>query len=102
MITSNIINNKGNEALNQYTIEDLNFVKFQSYNSLIAIYDKNTKILTFGCDWDYSPTTLKHLKIWLTNNCYSIYNGLEYHKNGKATLQYAIDNDIIQYDGGMR
>ena len=39
---------------------------YQSYQSLIAVYDKNTGNLFINWDkWDYSKTTLKHLKLFI-------------------------------------
>lgn len=42
-----------------------------SYNSKIAVYLSNMKYLDIGKNWDYSQTTLKHLKHFI--NTYTAY-----------------------------
>ena len=45
---------------------------FQSYKTLIVIYNQSTKELYINYHyWDYSKTTMKHLKIFI--NTYTIY-----------------------------
>ena len=47
---------------------------FQSYQSLIAVYDKATGNLFINWDkWDYSKTTLKHLKMFINEWTSFIY-----------------------------
>lgn len=39
---------------------------FQSYNSLVAVFDADTDILYVSWHyWDYSKTTLKHFKMFV-------------------------------------
>lgn len=40
-------------------------IKLYSYNTLIATYNPNTEELSFTGYWDYSQTTLRHLKDFL-------------------------------------
>tara|TARA_R100000479_G_scaffold22289_1_gene8479 strand:+ start:1078 stop:1341 length:264 start_codon:yes stop_codon:yes gene_type:complete len=37
-------------------------VYLQSYKSIVAKYNKETKIVYLGYDWDYSRTTMKYVK----------------------------------------
>ena len=56
----NITSAHGNKIANQFIIEDGNKVYFQSYNSMIACIDYNTKTITIGEDYNYSVTTGKY------------------------------------------
>lgn len=49
---------------------------FQSYRSIIAIYNPETKTLLLNWHkWDYSKTTLKHLKLFINEwTCYRYEN----------------------------
>lgn len=91
----------GENVKNQYIIVCDNKYIFQSYNSIIAIYDEDTKKLTFGIDWNYSITTLKYLYQFLRKYCYFIYSNLPAGKSKKDTLQKAINAGIIEYNEGM-
>ena len=48
---------------NQFKVYTERGVVFQSYNTLISYKEGSRVYLT--SDWDYSKTTLKHLKIFL-------------------------------------
>ena len=94
---------------NQFLMEDENQTIFQSYDSIIAIYNKENHDLTFGCDWDYSKTTLKHLYIYLRDVIYydmtqeqkqDITNALQ-SANTKKALQKLIDNKKINYESEL-
>ena len=50
----------GREVPNQFRISDSNKVTFQSYDSMIATIDHNTKTILIGEYWDYSVTTAKY------------------------------------------
>jgi len=90
------IENIGNKVANQFVISDNNILHFQSYQSVVAKFDCNTKILTLGRDWDYSNTTLKHLYTFLLDYC-----NLSQEYKGKDKLQKLIDNGIILYDENL-
>lgn len=62
-IISNLINDNGNATANQFVISDGSSVSFQSYSSLVVRV--HGKQVTFGCDWDYSRTTLKYVRQFL-------------------------------------
>lgn len=73
------------ENKNQFIVINDNFVYFQSYNSLIAVYDKEKSVLSLGSDWNFSKTTLKHLYIFIDAYCNSKeLNLLRYAKNKKS------------------
>ena len=67
MKISNLINNNGNPAPNQFVIKNNggNLIYFQSYDSMIARYDRDTRKLYVSPYWDYSNTTRKHFYIFL-------------------------------------
>lgn len=71
--------------LNQFIIENENYVYFQSYQSLIACYDWNNHLILW-IDWDYSKTTLKHLYQFINEKV--IY----WIKLSKKVIEKAIEN----------
>ena len=61
---SNLINDNGNAASNQFIIRTPKAIYFQSYQSVVAKIDKNSNLI-LSENWDYSNTTRKHLYIFL-------------------------------------
>ena len=59
-----MINDRGNGAMNQFVIHDGDLLMFQSYSSLIAVVNYATKEIILSEDWDYSVTTGKHRNIF--------------------------------------
>ena len=59
-----MINDSGNGAVNQFVLYMNNVIAFQSYDSIIAVVDKDSKTITLYADWDYSKTTGKHRNIF--------------------------------------
>ena len=59
-----MINDRGNGAMNQFVIHDGNLLMFQSYNSLIAVVNYDKREIILGSDWDYSVTTGIHRNIF--------------------------------------
>ncbi len=53
------------EHQNQFTIENEKGIYFQSYDSIIALKDKEGNIFLDKQYWDYSKTTVKHLCLFL-------------------------------------
>lgn len=76
------------ENKNQFVIVTPQGYYFQSYNSLIALWDGED--LTLWKMWDYSQTTLKHLKIFI--NTYTPLN-----METKSDIQRAINKGKITY-----
>ena len=52
-------------APNQTLIETEEAIYLQSYKSIVAKYDKETKNIYLGYDWDYSRTTMKYVKMFI-------------------------------------
>ena len=92
----------GENVKNQYIITAPGCYAFQSYNSLIAVYDIENNILTLGRYFDYSTTTSKYLNQFLEYCCYCIYRELPNGTSVRNRLQKAIDNGIIKYNPDMR
>lgn len=61
---SNLINDNGNAAANQFIINTPKAVYFQSYSSVVAKIDGKDNLI-LSENWDYSNTTRKHLYIFL-------------------------------------
>ena len=91
----------GKAVANQYVIVSGNTVLFQSYKSLIAVYDEESCTLTLGRHWDYSVTTMKYLNQFLREYCYIVYRNLSDGKSGADSIRKAIDSGLIVYDENM-
>lgn len=59
-----MINDRGNGAMNQFVIHDGDLLMFQSYDSLIVVVNRATKEIILGQNWNYSKTTGKHRNIF--------------------------------------
>jgi len=68
MRVSQMINNNGNAAANQFILSSAKKDVFQSYETLIAEQHSNGKIVLDKSALDYSRTTSKHLYIFLGMN----------------------------------
>lgn len=97
------------ENRNQFIMEDDKKTIFQSYDSIIAVFDKEKRDITLGCDWDYSRTTLKHLYIFLRDVIYynmtpeqrqNIMDALQ-SANTRKAIQKLIDNKKINYESEL-
>lgn len=60
MIVSNMLSSRGNKVPNQFIIEFDRFTVFQSYNTLIAVYDHENDVM-YQDKEKYSNTTSKYL-----------------------------------------
>ena len=95
MQITQLINNRGNAAVHHFVIldEDTGARYLQSYQSIVAKVERwndNEQPWTFGRDWDYSVTTLKHLKIFLG------FTGF------KKELEVMIEKGIIKIDDNLK
>lgn len=82
--------------LNQFVLEDSenNQDYFQSYQSMICKVDRKEKTITFGSDWDYSITTLKHLYKFLDEyTCLSDMNKKKINDLIKIWIYHSIYSD---------
>ncbi|MBO7692520.1 MAG: hypothetical protein J6T10_07815 [Methanobrevibacter sp.] len=89
----NQLENK-NQFIIQYVCDGHTLLAFQSYTTLVAIWDYTTKDLYINwVMWDYSKTTLKHLKIFI--NRYTSYT----YENKAQFLKEIIksDSNIIRF-----
>lgn len=83
-----MINDRGNGAMNQFVIYADDKIIFQSYNSIIAVIDKMNKTIELGEDWDYSVTTGKHRNIFFRD--YANIPDLA----SKKGIEYALKNGL--------
>ena len=61
MLVQNMLSSKGNRVANQFIINiGLNLTAFQSYNTLIAVYDNKNDVMYQDRE-KYSHTTSKYL-----------------------------------------
>jgi hypothetical protein len=64
----NLVSPSGNEVANQFEITVGGKVYFQSYQTIIAVYDQRTGKTTLDKNkWDYSTTTGKYRNMWLAD-----------------------------------
>lgn len=64
MKIKNMTSIKGNKVTNQFIIEYGNFTAFQSYSTLIAVYDHKNDTL-YQDENFYSRTTSKYLNLFI-------------------------------------
>lgn len=64
MQVSNMLSHKGNKVANQFIIEYDRFTAFQSYSTLIAVYDHENDTL-YKDENFYSHTTSKYLNMFV-------------------------------------
>ena len=77
---------------NCFQINDGEWIYCQSYSSLVAMYSFKRSKLVLGRKWDYSKTTLKHLKLFL--------NRLtpDFENMTKKDILKLLDSGNIEYD----
>lgn len=87
---------------NQFVIEEGERIIFQSYESIIAIYESRSQSLTLGRDWAYSRTTTKHLYLFINDYVYNKeIEEVNNRTNKREYIQKLIDNGIIKYDENL-
>lgn len=96
---SQLINANGNANANQFIIYNDGALGFQSYDSLVCVYDEKTNVITFGVDWNYSRTTMKHLNTFLNDYVGCYLKGKE--NITKAIKKGSYNNYIIKYDNNL-
>lgn len=67
MKVEQMINKNGNGAVNQFVLTVGNTIAFQSYDSTIAVVDRDERTITLFPDWNYSKTTGKHRNIFFAD-----------------------------------
>ena len=91
----------GKPVSNQFVVESSRYSFFQSYESLIGVYDKNERSITLGQAWNYSKTTLKYLKMWLESDAFNVWAYVRDEFRGRTfseTIRKAIAAGVIDYD----
>lgn len=81
---------------NHFIIKKDKKIILQSYQSLVAEYNTETKKLVFGVDWDYSNTTLINLYKFI--NFFVTDFNIDKIKNKKAYLEKLIKENLIKID----
>lgn len=78
---------------NQFIIKDNETIYFQSYDVIIAKYNKKDGLILDNYYWDYSKTTLKHLYMFIDEFCdFETYEMMyKITNNKRASLQTMID-----------
>lgn len=96
MVTQ-LINDNGNPAANQFVIKTKKATYFQSYRSVVCKIDGINIVLSMN--WDYSNTTRKHLYIFLRQNgYYNLSSAKEVRKaikEGWVTLKKVSSLNIV-------
>lgn len=65
MNITQLINKQGNAVKNQFIVTTVKGQYFKSYDSLIAFKPSNGDTPVLTDSWNYSATTVKHLKTFL-------------------------------------
>lgn len=82
---------------NLFEVQMNDLYYLQSYDSIIALYDKSTGWLTLFPKWDYSKTTKNHLFKWLSTTAPEYYNMLSEYKSKATGIQKLIDTGEIKF-----
>lgn len=64
MKVSNMLSTKNNKVVNQFIVEFCNYTAFQSYSTLIAVYDHKNDTLYLD-EEKYSVTTSKYTNMFI-------------------------------------
>ena len=94
----------GKPVSNQFVVESSRYSFFQSYSSLVGVYNKKARRITLGRKWDYSTTTLKHLHKWLEGDAFNAWAYIRDEYAGRTlseTIRKAISAGAIDYDDDM-
>jgi hypothetical protein len=82
-------------------IEDEHEVYLQSYDSIVARYNKQYGYITIGYDWDYSRTTIKAVKSFISD-----YSAVGYFTIADLRRQLETGLNLlgisIDYDSGLQ
>lgn len=106
MKVKNLEGNSGRAIPNQFVIEDDNKKIFQSYDSVIVKVEWHEDFceVNVGCDWDYSRTTTKYLKIFLMDEVGFTDEEVEQIKKElrKGRDFFGVGRFVIRYYKDMR
>lgn len=107
-MVANLINDRGNAVKNQFIITEGKTTAFQSYDSRICEIVKPCGmgfdvLVRFGCDWNYSQTTSKHLYSFLRQNGLEILASKQAIEEAIERGHARLDETIaVIYEEGMR
>lgn len=87
MKVSNMLSHKGNKVANQFIIEYARYTAFQSYSTLIAVYDNENDTL-YQDENFYSRTTSKYLNMFVNE-----YQPLTISKVANSALHRIIERE---------
>lgn len=108
MKVKNLEGIRGKAIVNQFVIDEGRTTWFQSYDSIIVEINREDEKITVGCDWDYSRTTTKYLKIFLEQELGPFSDEVEEFKKKLRKAQSSTDNIFVfggysvVYDAGLR
>lgn len=85
MKIENMTSNRGNKVANQFILEFGNYTAFQSYSTLIAVYDHENDTL-YQDENFYSRTTSKYLNMFVNE-----YQPLTISKVANSALHSIIE-----------
>lgn len=85
MQVSNMLSTKGNKVSNQFIIEFGNYTAYQSYSTLIAVYDRENDTLYLD-EKKYSVTTSKYTNMFIEH-----YQPLTISKVDNSSLHKIIE-----------
>ena len=85
---------------NAYIIENFETeeVTLQSYDSTVAVLDKESGIITLGKHWDYSVTTLKHVYQFLEEYASNLPYSILESRTKKRSVEKLIKENYVFYD----
>ena len=69
MLIRNLENSRGKTVPNQFVLETKSKLFFQSYETVVALYNTETKKLYVTKDWNYSSTTTRHFLHFVRTEC---------------------------------
>lgn len=88
----------GRVVSNQFIINNGNDYVFQSYLSLIASYNDDTKVLLVSDKWNYSKTTLKYFYQFLREYTpYTVRTKQEFEriiKNNEDKIKFVDETEL--------
>ena len=94
MKVQNFINNSGRTVPNQFIIQGDNGRLFQSYDSAIALIDKDN-VVHLSQHWDYSTTTGKYRNQFLNEDKKATEKKI---KQGVYKMDLCLNGDLINED----
>lgn len=87
----------GRPVPNQFEVRIGDTYYFQSYRSVVAMYDTNTNMLIIGKNWNYSITTKKYLYQFMDEHNITLPDG----KTHSDAIKKGISSGKIYYDENL-